>query len=106
MSALGPLFDLSAPLGRLEREFEAFHAANPHVYATLVTLARRWVAAGNRHLGIATLFEVARYDRGLQTNRAEGDFKLNNNHRAFYARLIMQRERDLAGLFETRGLRS
>jgi hypothetical protein len=31
-----------------------------------------------------------------------GDFKLNNNYRAHYARLIMHQEPDLDGIFELR----
>ncbi|HEY5316508.1 MAG TPA: hypothetical protein VIJ20_00910 [Solirubrobacteraceae bacterium] len=47
------------------------------------------------------LFEVLRFETGLKT---EGDpFKLNNDYRAPYARMMMEREPDLAGLFETRG---
>lgn len=39
--------------------------------------------------------------------RTHGDeFKLNNNFRSHYARALMQRERELAGFFELRRLRS
>lgn len=83
------------------QRFEEFHEANPHVYTTLTRLAREWVAAtGRHHLGISVLFERARWDLAIATNSA--DFKLNNNYRAFYARLIMWRETDLAALFDLR----
>lgn len=84
-----------------ETKFDAFHAANPKVYTTLVRLAREWVSRTGRHkLGIATLFERARWEIALSTTDA--DFKLNNSYRAWYARLIMAQERDLAGLFDLR----
>lgn len=81
--------------------FEAFHRDNPKVYETLVHLAREWInRTGRRKLGIATLFERARWEIALVTTDPE--FKLNNSYRAYYARLIMQQEPDLAGLFECR----
>ena len=81
--------------------FDRFHADNPKVYETLVALARQWVARTGRHkLGIATLFERTRWEIALATTDA--DFKLNNSYRAYYARLIMRREPDLAGLFDLR----
>lgn len=81
--------------------FWAFHDKSPEVYSTLVALARQWVArTGRRRLGIATLFERTRWELAVSTS--DPDFKLNNSYRAYYARLIMVRESDLAELFETR----
>lgn len=89
--------------GSIERDFWAFHGANPHVYTRLVELARAWrQRRGERKLGIGMLFEVLRWQVAMQTTG--DDFKLNNNYRSYYARLIMDRERDLAGVFETRQL--
>ncbi|GAB4677617.1 hypothetical protein [Mycobacterium avium] len=85
----------------MPERFEEFHNENPNVYATLVRLAREWVASTGRHkLGIATLFERARWEIALATN--DPDYKLNNNHRAYYARLIMRQGPDLADLFDLR----
>lgn len=82
-------------------KFVAFHESNPHVYCTLRRLARDWVArTGRRQLGIGALFEASRWDIAITTNDPE--FKLNNNYRAFYARLLMAREPDLDGLFQLR----
>ena len=81
-------------------DFAAFHACNPHVYAELVTLARRLRARGIDRYGIAGLFEVLRYDYTIRTGAT--DFKLNNNYRAFYARMIMANHPELANLFEVR----
>lgn len=55
---------------------------------------------GRHKLAIATLFERARWEIALATTDPE--FKLNNNFRAYYARLLMENEDDLAGLFELR----
>jgi hypothetical protein len=48
------------------------------------------------------LFEVLRWRSGMRTGG--DDFRLNNNYHALFARLIMQNEPDLAGLFELREL--
>lgn len=87
---------------RLERAFVDFHANNPHVYERLVKLARDLVARGHRKLGIGMLYEVVRWMQYMETT--DTDFKLNNNHRSRYARLIMSQEPDLAEVFETREL--
>lgn len=85
----------------IAQRFEQFHAENPRVYATLVRLAREWIARTGRHeLGIKTLYERARWEIALATNAP--DFKLNNNFTAFYARLIHVQEPDLRGMFELR----
>ncbi|AAD17628.1 hypothetical protein TM4_63 [Mycobacterium phage TM4] len=82
-------------------KFEKFHADNPEVYEVLVRLAREWVeVTGRRKLGIANLYERARWEIAMRTSDPE--YKLNNDHRAFYARLIMAREPDLDGLFALR----
>lgn len=84
----------------LQTEFDAFHKANPGIYRALVKLARKGVEAGANKLGIKQLFEVLRWDEMIRTN--SDLFKLNNNMTAYYARLIMEHEPDLAGIFNTR----
>jgi hypothetical protein len=86
-----------------EEAFRLFHAANPEVYDRLVSLARGLVRKGNRRVGIKMLFEVLRWHHMATAGDADG-FKLNNNYHSYYARLIMHREPDLAGVFELRRL--
>jgi hypothetical protein len=82
-------------------KFTRFHNNNPEVYETLVRLAREWVRRTGRHkLGIASLFERTRWEIAIATSDA--DFKLNNNYRSWYARLIMHQEKDLIGIFDLR----
>lgn len=89
--------DTRLPLGV---RFYIFHAENPHVYDEIVLLARRAKRTGASKIGMKQLFEVLRWRRMLATKGDE--FKLNNDYTACYARLIMDREADLAGMFETR----
>ena len=83
-------------------QFAHYDAVNPHVYHALVRLARGLVANGRRRFGIGMLFEVLRWETAMSTTG--DDFKLNNNHRSRYARLIMATCPDLANVFETREL--
>lgn len=89
---------------RLERAFIEFHEKNPHVYERLVKLARDLRARGHRKLGIGMLYEVVRWMHYMETTDAE--FKLNNNHRSRYARMIMSKESDLSDAFDVRELTS
>ena len=90
------------PEQTLQERFEEFHRANPHIYGELVKLARRFKGAGNPRGSISMMFEVLRYRRGLMTRGDE--FKLNNNYRSRYSRLISEQEEDLSDFFETRQL--
>jgi hypothetical protein len=91
--------------GAIEADFALFHEANPHVYDRLVRLARGWKRRRpGQHVGMKMLFEVLRWQVAMETSDPSSDFKLNNNYTALYARLIMDREPDLDGLFETRRL--
>lgn len=89
--------------GSIEKDFDEFHAANPQVYERLVELACEWrKRRGARKVGMKMLFEVLRWEVAMKTRG--DDFKLNNNYTSYYARLIMDQEPDLRGLFETRAL--
>lgn len=83
----------------IQARFREFHEANPEVYEALVRLARRIKSTGVTTYGIVGLYEVLRYDRFLKTDGKP--FKLANNYRSRYSRLIMEQEPDLAGFFRT-----
>lgn len=99
-----PLFpDKAGEMSRLEMKFWDFHIANPKVYRWLVKLARQWreKRGSAAHLGIKTLFERVRWELDISITSEDG-LKLNNNHTAFYARLIMMRNPDLRNIFRLR----
>ena len=91
---------------QIEQDFIDFHAKSPEVYKQLVRLAREWKSAGNAKLGIATLFEKLRWEWHVAGLKDVEGYKLNNNYRSLYARLIMANESDLDGIFELRQLRA
>lgn len=87
-----------------EQRFREFHRDNPDVYQELMTLVRQAVGRGRKKIGIKMLWEVVRWNRFLLTT--DEKYKLNNNHHSRYARLIMEQEPGLQGIFETRELKS
>lgn len=106
MNAQPLLFD--AGLNRkltLQERFEEFHRANPRVYRLLVQYARRAREKGFKTYGIGALYEIIRWEAQVPI-APQDEFKLNNVFRSRYARLIMERETDLAGFFNVRELKS
>lgn len=85
-----------------ERAFWAFHHSNPHVYAKLAHLALQLRRSGVTRWGIKALWEVCRYELAIRTSASARSFRLNNNYTAYYARLLMERNAELRGFFETR----
>lgn len=94
----------NTPRRSIAERFADFHDLNPAVYKAIVEIARVMQGRGIHKMGIALIFERLRWLHFIDTRGAEG-FKLSNDFRAEYARLIMQQEKDLAGLFEVRELR-
>lgn len=82
-----------------EERFAAFHGRHPEVYRMLVQRARQAMVAGKR-VGMRCLYENLRWHVVIERDE---EYKLNDHYAPMYARLIMQREPDLAGFFETRG---
>lgn len=84
--------------------FHAYHKANPHVYRTLVTMCRKWRSRHGREakLSIKTLFEVMRWEFNMSIKPGAEPWKLNNDFTSHYARLIMDCNPDLEGIFELR----
>jgi len=86
----------------LEQAFEKFHAEHPEVMVLILQFARQAKAAGRQRFGIGMIWERMRWY--TQIEHRECEFKLNNNHRAYYARKIMRDYPDeFAGFFEIRG---
>jgi len=93
------------PESRIYKRFEKFHSENPEVYNNLVRLAREFRRKGsnhNRKLGIAMMYEVLRWNYYMTVDAGDEEYKLSNDFRAPYARLIMDQEPDLQDAFNIR----
>ena len=86
--------------GKLEQQFWEFHFAHPEVYLALVEYAFEWrKRRPYAKLGVKMILERVRWELGIRSMDMP---RLNNNHAAFYARLLMDREPELDGLFNLR----
>ena len=86
---------------RLEQNFWEYHFGHPEVYQMLVQFAQEWrERRGSESTGgMKMLWERVRWEMAIQSS---GTFKCNNNHHPFYARLLMDRNPDLEGIFNLR----
>lgn len=107
VAAPTPRWVAESPLGSNARVFWDQHLQHPGVYRLLRRLAFQAVRAGATRLGMKNLYEVARWNRMMEgLPESDDQFRLNNNWTGMYARLLMENEPALDGLFETRELRS
>ncbi len=73
----------------IEIAFREFHDENPEIYTKFSELCwYLYTQIGIRKCGVALIWERMRWDFVLQTRSTDG-FKLNNNHKAYYARMFM-----------------
>jgi hypothetical protein len=84
----------------IAEKFKEFDLENPIVYTEIVKLVTAAHDSGVKRLGIATIFEVMRYNMAVRTT---GDqYKLNNNFRAMYVRKLISEYPQFTDMFETR----
>ena len=86
----------------IQSRFMAFHREHPEVYVKLVQMARQSKALG-KPVGIGCLWENLRWNFWIEKDE---EWKMPNDYRSRYARVIMENNSDLEGFFETRGLRT
>jgi len=96
------LFDELEEGTDLEKAFRKFHRENPVVWSLFDRYTRQ-AAEKLEHCGVSLIWERLRWHQHFETHGEP--FKLNNNHRAYYARLWMARNPEFAGFFETRETR-
>lgn len=79
----------------------AFHAQHPEVWELFVRFTFQMIERGFAHYSIAAIWERIRYEKDAGGD-GTSEFKLNNNHRAFYVRRfhLMYPQHD--GFFRTR----
>ncbi len=79
--------------------------AGRRVYHEAMLRALQLRRRGLGHYGIAAIVEAIRYDRAIEIGADDAGFKMNNNHRAFLARELMDTELVLRGFFRLRASR-
>ena len=78
----------------------AFHKANPKVWRLFHQFTMELIGRNFEHYGVSGVWERIRWETASANDPAT--FKLNNNHRAFYARWWMQINPEYSGFFRTR----
>ena len=85
--------------------FKEFHFSNRGVFNLIETFADELIARGKQQWGIANLCERVRWEVGINTDSVS-EFKMPNNHRAYYARLWLMEHRTHLGFFNLSEMRS
>jgi hypothetical protein len=88
---------------RLQREFDRFDEENPEVWSLFCQFAQQAINAGRTQLSASLITERIRWETTVVTN---GDFKINNNYRAYYARKFAAQFPQYADYFRFRQVRN
>jgi hypothetical protein len=89
----------------LAERFADHDRERPELYAEFKAICEQLLAKGVQHYGAKSVFEYIRFHRRLNGRDADG-YKCNNSFVSLYVRKLLQERPDMAGLFETRQLRS
>ena len=80
--------------------FLTFHRNNPRVYRLFEMYALEAIASGRKHYSARAIMERVRWDCEITTRG--GQFKINNNHFPWYAKMFMEIHPEQSGFFMTR----
>ena len=89
------------PKRDLRREAEVFIEDHPHVYDLFERFAMQ-MASRRRRFGISLLTERVRWEAIMTWETDDRGFKINNNHRAYIARKLIQDHPVLEDLIQCR----
>lgn len=87
-----------------EIEFAEYNRLNPQVWVWFDRLVRYTISKGCKHTSAYLIFEQIRWETGVETQGDE--WKVNNNHRPYYARLWMDMNPEYEGYMYVRGPRN
>lgn len=90
----------------IQERFEAFHEANPWVFKAMVREILHARTIGFRRIGIAFITERLRWQYAETTYDGASSFKLNNDYRSRYTRMILSTFPDLSNFITRRELRT
>lgn len=94
-----PLFNMLQP--HIVSKFWIYHKENPHIFDLYLRFARELRKSGRRHYGIGCITERIRWHVAVETKGE--DFKMGNNHRSCYARLLcIMYPEEFNGFFQLR----
>lgn len=71
---------------KMREACQAFHNSHPEIWDLFVAFAKAKYNRGYKHYGAKAVMERVRWETDAGAVHGAKDFKLNNNHTAFYAR--------------------
>lgn len=89
-------------MNQIDRDFIKFHQNNSHVYQLIIKYTKQVWSSGHRTFGMGAIFERIRWDYAVSTNAKP--FKLNNNYRSRYVKLMERDFPNLKGFFRSRDI--
>lgn len=93
---------MSSRYDEMELAAMRFHVENPKVWEYFVRFTFEVIERGFSHYSVNGVFERIRWEADLADDEGKSTFKLNNNHRPFYARWFMRRYPEHRGFFRLR----
>lgn len=90
----------------MRAEAIAFHVAHPEVWRLMVRFSFELIGRGFKKAGIGLVMERIRWETATPDVDIETQFKINNNHHAFYSRAFMRKYPEHDGFFRTRRQKS
>lgn len=90
----------------LEESALKFHQENPNVWILFVKFTREMTSRGFNNYSAYAIFERIRWETDEADVDGKSTFKVNNNHRPYYARWYMQAFPEHRGFFRIRELTS
>ena len=84
----------------LKRKWWSFHKENLEIYKLVERFTFAIINRGFKNYSINSIFERIRWHTDVETTGTE--FKLSNNHRAYYARYFMHNYPEHMGFFRTK----
>lgn len=89
---------MAKSIQQLIKEFEHFHTHNPHVYELFERFGDEAARAGRHRFGAKMIVERMRWYSKFEVS-ADQEYKICNNHTAFFARLWIMRRPQHRDLF-------
>jgi len=86
----------------LKKKFREFHDKNPRVWELLQRFTFEVINKGFKNYSVKAVFERIRWHTDVETSDPE--FKLSNNHTAYYSRMFMDKYPEHEGFFRTNRL--
>lgn len=92
-------------LKTIRERFEAFHTANPEVFELFTKFAKEVRSTGRTRYSADAIIQRVRWHCNFEVH-SDGEFRIDDHHTAYFARLLIATDLSFKGFFQTKTLRS